>query len=142
MNAPRVWDKNKEKMYHPKDIARFYFTEGELYEIGLWNGDILLEGEFMALRPTGLPDKDGTEIFEEDIIETSTKRWSRRGKVVFKNGGFVLEFYEPLEHCHLVYFTKNSKVIGNFCKNPELMDFKPLKQKGGNNENNCDRSTC
>jgi len=74
-----------------------------------WNHLIFLES-------TGLPDKDGTEIFKDDIFETST---NRRGKVVFKNGGFVLEFYKPLEQCHLVYFIKNGKVLGNIYENPE-----------------------
>lgn len=88
--------------------------------------------DYEVLMYTGLKDKNGTEIYEGDIIRTHENRIQ---KVIWHNNGFKLEYKFKRSYRGESYWetrkdielseTNNKrwgiKVIGNIYENPELL---------------------
>lgn len=81
---------------------------------------------------TGLTDKNGNKIFEGDIIQT--ERYGDIENLIVKYDVELASFYAVDYKEHNYYFTdnyflsKNCKIIGNICDNPEMLDdaFEPV----------------
>ncbi len=70
----------------------------------------------------GLHDKNGKEIWENDIVEITRECIYDKGIIVFKNGCFFIKSKEnllALYNCELNNY--KVKVIGNIYDNPELL---------------------
>ena len=65
---------------------------------------------------TGLDDKNGKEIYEEDIVEYE----NMTGKIMFFNGSFILSDFEETEEWELGVINEELEVIGNVYDNPGL----------------------
>lgn len=121
MNKPkfRVWD-NVDHMSKP-------FTLNEL-QAGL----IQFDSVCPVMQFTGLTDKNGVEIYEDDVVEFSSSWDTHVCTVSFSNCkfGFGREIKGELginDDCDLVSFMNGSgckgyTVIGNIHQNPELLE--------------------
>lgn len=117
----RIWDKTNKEMLEWKELD---FTK----ELG--EDEITIfepTGQFAhpiffydAMQSTGLKDKNGTEIYEGDIVkniydEIYVVKWFDAGFHLEEkyNGGF--DYFE-------LHFGDNKEVIGNIYENPELLE--------------------
>lgn len=104
------------------DDGTLVYPDKQLFR-GLSNGDILQRFSNVE-QFTGLQDSKGKDIYEGDIIKIplleSGKSYPQ--KVIFDNGGFMLDFNYNKSG---FMFTKNnmeqSEIIGNIHEHPELL---------------------
>jgi uncharacterized phage protein (TIGR01671 family) len=97
-------------------------------------------GDWIYLQYTGQTDKDGTEVYEEDILEVNIvigkdfsydpSRFTNRYVVTFLDAGFSFGGY-TFGNSHLECI----KVIGNIYENPELTPSAKLSKGGGEKKN-------
>lgn len=126
----RAWDKRTKKMRQVIDIVfnagmwlepddntvKLIWVKG--YDI-IENKDIMMkrEDKFELMQYTGLKDKNGTDIYEGDIVRQDDEYWL----VQYDNEDamFTLYYDNVIEN----FSNMNSKwfeVIGNIYENPEL----------------------
>lgn len=111
----RAWDKERSEMY---EVDALHFHR-QLIEV-----DSETDHQTTSIEPyelmqyTGLKDKNGTEIYDGDII---------RGLHDFGPGGFSVIAapvkYHVIHGYQLHYFLlEQTEVIGNIYENPELLE--------------------
>ena len=138
----RAYDKNKKVMH--EDIQ--LWAENALWQyFGVETfGELLNQPHVEIMQFTGLLDKNGKEIFENDLMEIYysdcpngfTRLDGKRefimivGIVEFKEGEWVVTHREPenkeIRRPRLFYMLQNNNrcVVGNAYENPELLETK------------------
>jgi uncharacterized phage protein (TIGR01671 family) len=127
----RLWRNNKKKMYFVTNLNFLMQGFEDSYEVEADyfdndNEPYIIDNENNILEQyTGLNDKDGKEIYEGDIVQ-STNHHPDKFEIRFVEGGFCAwwgndEF--PIDINHF-YDSKGCciKVIGNIHENPELLN--------------------
>jgi len=78
----------------------------------------------ILMQYTGLKDKNGVEIYEEDVVEQGFLK----GKVTFEKGAFGIResehnwmSFSEHENEHSNYI-KDWEILGNLYENPELIE--------------------
>lgn len=126
----RAWDVHEKKM----------FTNDQLI---IWNGNVYandnsklnvdnLKGwnidEKYLMQSTGLKDKNGSEIFEGDIVVAMSQGVKAIGEVKRRIDGYWL-MYPAWQHGEFWHIVKNVdtgetgvEIIGNIYENPELLE--------------------
>ena len=137
----RVWD-NQEKVYlNKKDIAIdnlgnvFVFEGCNDNDSELWYARILVDPDnerYVIEQTTWSTDKNGTEIYEGDIVEVKHSDWTEPTIHMVK--WFGDEEYPAFDLSPGMEETMNSlalavqsdffsiKIIGNLHENPELLE--------------------
>jgi uncharacterized phage protein (TIGR01671 family) len=122
-NKFAFWHKKRKEMWSVESI------NWQTKEVSN-GGDVASLDDGDLLQFTGLLDKNGKKIFENDIVVLSHPCWSVKCKVKYDDqlACYVLESFEKIDkgvrksflhifqEPHLTY-----KVIGNFYQNPELL---------------------
>lgn len=141
----RVWDKDYKEMHvcgkNVHDSMSFN-EDGTAYYYNLQNGEGSGEhGAYILMRYTGLNDRNGTEIYEGDIIQFEDMGeegyeykegydFTNRAVVVFKNGRYTLDKFmytnsgvleELDDHEETWLVIQTSEIVGNIHDHPHLL---------------------
>lgn len=119
----RAWYKPYKQMcqveslrFDGNGVYRAVLIEESFYDRRLVEADEIVIEQF-----TGLKDKNGTEIYEGDILIDDTGEPIEYWVVKFSEGGFIGEcagVAKPL------FELANLEVVGNIHENPELLEEK------------------
>jgi len=109
----RAWSKRRNKWVSP--MTSFSFVTADL------TTEFKDTEEISYSQYTGLKDKNGKEIYEEDILRFSN---GNIGKVFWSNlrSGFDVAFNGAIPEELDVRLADRSEVVGNIYKNKELLD--------------------
>lgn len=108
----RTWDKDHSNMLPVTTIQR----------IAEWGGIL---NDLIFMQYTGLKDKNGTEIYEGDILASTPNTYYEPREIVWfeHEARFGIRADEDEDHTMLnAYYAKTEyEVIGNIYENPELL---------------------
>lgn len=132
----RAWDKKNKKFlkpYREQHIGNWVNKlsinmDGSLsfHEDDGFGGKIIggesIEKRFEIMQYTGLKDKNGTEIYEGDIVQGGIMRAT--GGIEIYNSSTTVHFKSGMFKCggvSLNSYSNKVEVIGNIYENPELL---------------------
>ncbi len=127
----RAWNTAVNKMLHFENPVGIADNENRY---GLFMPSVekkmYIGGKYELMPYTGLSDKNGNEIYKDDVLDGSyinpmTKEKVTRIYVVdFENGNFYARLIgkSPYGDSFLYFINKNCEVIGNRWNNPELLE--------------------
>lgn len=122
----RAWDKAFKTMYEADDIMYIDFREKEICVETLFFEKAARYDfdDIVLMQSTGLTDKNGKEIFEGDIIDSTDGFMT--GVVEFREalGMFVSNLVEYNNFERLCDVASSRKIIGNIWEHPELAEVK------------------
>lgn len=132
----RAWYKPYKQMCQVESLR---FDENGVYaavliEEPFYDRRLVEVDEIVIEQFTGLKDKNGTEIYEGDIIvqkPLGSNKPGLRGKITYKedHAAFMFEVYEREKVVMYLFLSefspeKTCEVIGNIHKDPELVEEK------------------
>lgn len=120
----RGWDKIHKTMYEVDDIMSIDFGKSEISVKTLFfeQTNYYKFDDIVLMQSTGLTDKNGKEIFEGDIIDSTDGFLT--GVIEFRVslGMFVSELVEYNNFERLCNVASSRKIIGNIWGHPELAE--------------------
>lgn len=119
----RAWDKVNKFWGDPDNLA--ITLTGKLCAEDAFDGQIteFTDSPFEIMQFTRLPDKNGKEIYEGDIVRYNFKTVKDYIdlKVVFYVGAFLQQPIGEETNPDLYYDWNEVEIIGNIYENPELI---------------------
>lgn len=126
----RVWDKEKKELIYDAENAYDYMrlsSGGKIIEADCF-GDVLANKSYIVEQCTGLKDKNGRLIYENDIVKITGDVMTipffyeeSKAFVKWDEDGFFLHF-ESGETERLFQECWEYEVVGNLHANPELLE--------------------
>ena len=119
----RAWNKEKNIMVYDNEDGSAYYWDG-MYASDVDGVNTILNSQttletYDLMQYTGLKDKNGSEIYEGDIIKT--KDFYECGELVFKGKIEVVKSLDNyINRCSFI--DTSGEVIGNVYENPELLE--------------------
>lgn len=111
------------RMYRPEEVL---VCDDNIWVIdeGSWGNEWLLNNDLNLMQSTGFRDKNGKEIFEGDIIDSTDGFMT--GVVEFREslGMLVSNLVEYNNFERLCNVASSRKIIGNIWEHPELAEVK------------------
>lgn len=125
----RVWDHNTDTMMIPDN---FEFYDGKIgwidagREAGPESGNDGYPDQFDLMQYTGLHDKNGKEVYENDILKCDRPAYHQNPKFVVKDwvlGKLILRDV-PVKGFGTSFWSNGNdvEVIGNIYENPDLLE--------------------
>lgn len=125
----RAWDKANKKLCDVKTWSEFNGGEVTIKRDGENASYVVSLDDIVIMQSTGLFDKNGTEIFEGDIVKSCGydsdqgriyKTTDFTGVIVYRKNSFCLQFGDFLDSWWAN--DEEVEVIGNIYENPELLE--------------------
>lgn len=105
----RAWDKKINKFH-------FWDSISQPYDNIFWH--MAKEEDMPVTQFSGLKDKNGKEIYEDDIIQKENGVW---GVIIYKAPFFEVTISETQSSLYTKEWIEDSEVIGNIYENHELI---------------------
>ena len=102
------------------DYDRVTIQDGGILLYEWWDGSEEHGGEYVLMQCTGLKDKNGTLIYEGDIIECDGLSW----EIFFEDALYYMGTKTKVAFSTRMFesmWAGISAVVGNIYENPELM---------------------
>ena len=120
----RAWDKIDNTM-RTVDNINFFDEFVRIDETN--NGHIQRKlDEVVLMHYTGLVDKNGKEIYEEDIVKAFSQGLELIGLIKWGGSGFFIEVPPPRCIWHLLDNPETAEIIGNIYENPDYLTSQTL----------------
>lgn len=122
----RAWDKIRKTMYGDEDIVSIDLMESRIYVKTPFfeqvNSYSLRDVDTMV--STGFTDVNGKDIFSGDIVMSRCGLF--KGVITLKRdiGAYVIRMIGYKDSVRLSVAANTTKIIGNRCENPELLEVK------------------
>lgn len=120
----RAWDKIHKTMYEVDDIMSIDFGKSEISVKTLFfeRTNYYKFDDIVLMQSTGLTDKNGKEIFEGDIIDSTDGFMT--GVIEFRVslGMFISDLVEYNNFERLCNVASSRKIIGNIWEHLELAE--------------------
>lgn len=120
----RAWDKIHKTMYEVDDIMSIDFGKSEISVKTLFfeRTNYYKFDDIVLMQSTGLTDKNGKEIFEGDIIDSTDGFLT--GVIEFRVslGMFISDLVEYNNFERLCNVANSREIIGNIWEHPELAE--------------------
>lgn len=122
----RAWDKTHKTMYEVDDIMSIDFGKSKISVKTLFfeRTNYYDFNDIVLMQSTGLKDKNGKEIFEGDIIDSTDGFLTGVVKYRADLGMFVSELVEYNNFERLCNVANSRRIIGNIWEHPELAEVK------------------
>lgn len=119
----RIWDVENNEMLKVQELDfEPTFYGGRIVIRPDQYNDYFDTEDMILMQYTGLHDKNGKEIWENDIVEITRECIYEKGIIIFKDGCFFIKSKEnllALYNCELSNY--KIKIIGNIYDNPEML---------------------
>ena len=118
----RAWIKNADKMV---DVIAIDFEKEEICWIFddyvNWEQERVWIGfdDIALMQYTGLKDKNGNEIYEDDILKTWIGGYEQASPYVVED---MRKLYFELNRDDSYYRIQKTEILGNIYENPELLE--------------------
>ena len=121
----RVWDKDYEMLKPAAHIA--LQKKAVIYSIDGFAITTKPIKEIILMQSTGLEDKNGTEIYEGDIVQAvAFLKWIGIVKYDTEKAAFMLDGVNDTHtrdnYVYMSQFDDDFEILGNIYENPELME--------------------
>ena len=117
----RAWDRRRKKMHM---VGAIVWDNGKIVEVDADNGDLIKRYELMQY--TGLTDKNGTPIYEGDLVRCiGSSGENETGVVAWDESDLAWYIENPtgmsIALCFYQSCIRSIEVIGNIHNNPDLL---------------------